>query len=87
MNQQASLFSQAVKKFGPMDEKKTITLPFKDHVQIQLILDALARQHCHHVLLTNCLSKKIQHALLDSVAQKLMAGHAGKKPMKLFILT
>src|SRR5258708_6772421 len=79
MNQQASLFSQTVKKLGASDEKKTISLPFKDHVQIQLILDTLARRDRHHVLLTNCVSEKIQLAVLDSVAQKLMAGHVGKK--------
>lgn len=47
------------------------SLPLKDHPQLQLMVDILSRQQHHHILLTNCMAKKIQLAIIASLQQHL----------------
>jgi len=45
------------------------SLPLKDHPQLQLMVDILSRQQHHHILLTNCMEKKIRLAITASLQQ------------------
>ncbi|EKD91565.1 MAG: ATPase AAA-2 protein [uncultured bacterium] len=63
---------------GNPDAKKNMASPLKDHPQIPFIIDTLSRFEQHHLVLSSTQAEKINHALMESVAQHLSTDHIPK---------
>lgn len=57
---------------------KNLTAALKDHVQIPMLLDILTRREHHHVVLTEAISGKINHALMHALSQYLATDQVSK---------